>query len=145
MLLSLAEIENIVSFKDAEGDNTRAIELSAIMPNFNMLAGDDQNLIAYSACGGKGCVSVLANLLPKEMLAIQADLEQQNYAEARIKITKIWPLLQAINTAPNPAGIKYALSLLGLCELEYRLPMSMPDNAAALSIRASMENLAISS
>ena len=120
----IAELPRVIGVKDATGDITRiSQERQLINQPFAYLSGDDMNAVAYNALGGKGCISVTANIAPQLCAQLQTACAQGDYAQALVLHERLVPLHQALFREPNPSGPKYAASLLGLCHDEVRLPM----------------------
>lgn len=120
----LAELPRVVGVKDACGDLGRiSHERSRITKAFSYFSGDDITALAYRANGGGGCISVTANVLPAECVRLQNLAAAQDYAAALRVHEQLVPLHTALFTEPNPAGIKFAAALLGICSDECRLPM----------------------
>ncbi|PCJ29591.1 MAG: 4-hydroxy-tetrahydrodipicolinate synthase [Rickettsiales bacterium] len=124
-LLNLAKQKNILALKDAGDDIERPLRIlpKLMHENFTMLTGDDSKMLAYTANGGDGCVSVLANILPDKCVEIY-DLHASY--EALVVQREVTPLLNALAAESNPICIKYAASKLNLCrdEESYTLPLT---------------------
>jgi 4-hydroxy-tetrahydrodipicolinate synthase len=135
-ILKLAEYERIIAIKDAGIDISRPLRLSGKLPlHFSMMTGNDENSIAYSSHGGKGCISVISNILPNECKQLQNYLDQGDYSQAIILQQKLFPLYEALFMESNPIGIKCAMHLLNLCSDETKLPLTI----ARLKTRNSIE------
>lgn len=118
-------------------------ERHRIRKPFSFLSGDDITALAYSANGGKGCISVTANVLPALCSQLQTLCAEQRYQDALALHERLVPLHAALFREPSPAGIKYAASLMGLCSDECRLPivdLSAPSKAA---IHAALDRVRI--
>ena len=138
----LAQLPRIVGVKDATGDLSRVLlERQLIAKPFSFLSGDDIAAVAYNANGGQGCISVTANVAP----GLCAQLQQaclQNDFDSALKIQqRLLPLHTALFIEPNPAGVKYAASLLGLCSDYCRLPMVPLSDDTKVAIRHGLERL----
>jgi 4-hydroxy-tetrahydrodipicolinate synthase len=120
----LAKLPNIVGVKDAAGDLARpALTRQAIGEDFCQLSGDDITAAAFLAQGGLGCISVVANVAPAECAAMQNAWENEDCATFE-KIRDSLALLgKNLFVETNPAPIKYAVSKLGMCTDEVRLPL----------------------
>ena len=120
----LALLPRVAGVKDASGDLGRiSLERQRIGKAFSYFSGDDLTALAYNAAGGGGCISVTANLLPAQCVQLQDACRLQDYALALRLHERLVPLHAALFAEPNPAGVKYAASLLGLCDASCRLPM----------------------
>jgi 4-hydroxy-tetrahydrodipicolinate synthase len=126
----LAQIPNIVGVKDATNDLTRPLKTRlAIGPNFCQLSGEDATIGAFLGQGGHGCISVTANVAPKlcaQLHAAWAKGERAKFARLR---DKLMPLHEVLFVETSPAPIKYAVSKLGKCLPDARLPLA-PVSAA---------------
>ena len=141
-LARLAELPRVIGVKDATGDLTRPIrERALINKPFNFLSGDDITSVAYNVGGGNGCISVTSNVAPKQVVELQRLCREGKYVEAAQLQDKLFALHNALFIEPNPTGPKYAMSLLGLCTEECRLPMVPLQDSTKATIRRIMEEL----
>jgi 4-hydroxy-tetrahydrodipicolinate synthase len=136
----LAELPHIVGVKDATGDLARPPETARLCgPDFCQLSGDDITAPAFLAQGGHGVISVVANIAPKLCADLQNAWEAGDMTEfARLR-DMLAPLGKDLFCESNPAPVKYAASLLGLCENTLRcplLPISEPSRAKVESAMA---------
>jgi len=119
------ECPNITTVKEASGDVSKVVEYQA-KSNMDILSGDDSINYPILASGGKGVISVTSNLLPKKIAdlvhtALKGDLNTSK------KINEeLWDVNKVLFVESNPIPIKYAMHIAGLCELEYRLPLTPP-------------------
>ncbi|MDJ0638099.1 MAG: 4-hydroxy-tetrahydrodipicolinate synthase [Paracoccaceae bacterium] len=119
----LAELPRIIGVKDATGDVSRvAKQRIACGKDFIQLSGEDATAISFNAQGGVGCISVTANVAPKLCAEVQAATQANDYQTALELTDRLMPLHIAIFLEPGLIGAKYALSLLGKCSDEVRLP-----------------------
>ncbi|MET1077665.1 MAG: 4-hydroxy-tetrahydrodipicolinate synthase [Pseudomonas sp.] len=138
----LALLPRVVGVKDASGDLGRiSLERQRIGKAFSYFTGDDLTALAYNAAGGGGCISVTANVAPALCVQLQDACRRHDYALALRLHEQLVPLHVALFAEPNPAGIKYAASLLGLCDDGCRLPMVPLAEASQRSIRQAMLEL----
>ncbi len=141
-LARLARHPNVIGVKDATGEMSRVtrhrLEIGA---DFIQLSGDDPSMLGHCAHGGVGAISVTANVAPKPCADFHAACRDGRFDEARDLNDRLQPLHTALFSAPSPAPTKYALSLLGLCSAELRLPMIEPNEAAKAAVRSAMEGL----
>ncbi len=122
-MAELAKMERIVGVKDATGDLQRVNDQRMMCgPDFIQLSGEDGTAHGFNAQGGVGCISVTANVAPKLCAEVQAACAAGDYAQALALQDKLMPLHKAIFTEPGLVGVKYAMSRLGLCSAEVRLP-----------------------
>jgi 4-hydroxy-tetrahydrodipicolinate synthase len=120
----IAALPNVIGVKDSSGDPSRAAwHRELIGPDFLNIAGDDNLALAFAAYGAVGCISVVANIAPGACARMQAAIRANDWETARDINLRLAPLARALFAEPNPAPAKYALSVLGLCSAEVRLPM----------------------
>ena len=135
----LAQLRNVVGIKDASGEMGRIARHRALAgEKFIQLSGDDPNAIGFNAHGGRGCISVTANVAPKLCAQMQETTLKGAFEAARAIDDKLAPLHKALFCEPSPAPTKYACSLLGLCSDEVRLPLLACTDAAKAQIRSAM-------
>ncbi|MBY4678268.1 4-hydroxy-tetrahydrodipicolinate synthase [Marinobacterium arenosum] len=136
----LAELPRVVGVKDATGDLARiSLERMAIDGEFSFLSGEDMTAVAYNASGGHGCISVTANVAPALCAQMQEACQSGNYAQALEIHDRLAPLHKALFAEPSPAGVKYAASLLGLCNEDARLPIVPMSEAGKANVKAALE------
>lgn len=141
----LARHPNIVAIKDATGDMGRASWLHAnIGPGFDLLTGDDSSAFGFLACGGVGVISVASNVAPEAMVAQYNALQAGDYATARSWQDRLIPLYRALFLDSSPSPTKYALSRLGLCTEEMRLPLVPTRDEVKPAIEAAMAAAGVS-
>jgi len=135
----LYELKNIVGVKDATGNLARtALQRHALGADFIQLSGEDMTALALNAHGGHGCISVTSNVAPKQCSDMQAASLSGDYGAALVIQDRLTPLHSALFADPNPAGPKYALSMLGKMGQEIRLPMLPASEAAQTAIKSAM-------
>ena len=130
IVAELAKHPSIVAVKEASGDISqisRIIELTQD-EDFIMLSGDDAMTLPLMALGGKGVISVAANVVPTQMVALYTALKNGDYASAREIHYKLSPVFSAMFIETNPVPVKYAAGKLGYAAGSVRLPL---DDAAA--------------
>lgn len=135
----LAKLPRIIGVKDATGDLSRvAKQRLTCGPDFVQLSGEDATALGFNAMGGVGCISVTANVAPKLCAEMQAATLAGDYVKAMEYQDKLMPLHIAIFLEPGVAGAKYAMSKLGLCAAEVRLPLTELTDATKARIDAAM-------
>ncbi len=121
----LAKLPNIIGVKDATGDLSRVPkQRMSCGTDFVQLSGEDATAVGFNAQGGVGCISVTANAAPRLCAQMQEATLAGDYAAALGFQDKLMPLHEAIFAEPGVAGAKYALSALGKCRDEVRLPLT---------------------
>lgn len=119
----LAKLPRVVGVKDATADLARvSMQRITCGKDFIQLSGEDPTAHGFNAQGGVGCISVTANVAPALLSKMQAACLAGDYAKALEIQDRLMPLHKAIFTEPGLVGVKYAMSRLGLCSEEVRLP-----------------------
>ncbi|MEP0320835.1 4-hydroxy-tetrahydrodipicolinate synthase [Bauldia litoralis] len=135
----LFELKNIAGVKDATGKIDRiSTQREAMGPEFIQLSGDDGTALAVMAHGGHGCISVTSNVAPKMVSEFLEACMAGDYPRALGYQDRLMPLHKALFLEPNPAGAKYALSILGKMTDDMRLPMVKASDATKAEIRSAM-------
>jgi 4-hydroxy-tetrahydrodipicolinate synthase len=138
-MAELAKLPRIVGVKDATGDLARVTrQRAACGPDFIQLSGEDITALGFNAHGGTGCISVTANVAPGLCARFQEATLRGDYAEALEIQDLLAPLHTALFVESNPCPTKYALSLLGLCSDEVRLPLVAVSDETRAQVRAAM-------
>lgn len=119
----LSELENIVAIKEATGSLDQASEI-AHRCNLTILSGDDSLTLPLASIGGKGVISVVANIIPADVKAMTDLILEGDLVSARNWHNKLFGLSKnMLGLSTNPTPIKAAMKMLGLCSDEMRLPM----------------------
>ena len=140
----LSRLPRIVGVKDATGDLARVSQQRAACgPDFIQLSGEDATALGFNAHGGVGCISVTANVAPKLCAEFQAATLAGDYAVALDYQDRLMPLHEAIFVEPGLVGVKYAMSRLGLCSDEVRLPLTGLADDTKARIDAAMRHAAL--
>jgi 4-hydroxy-tetrahydrodipicolinate synthase len=135
----LAKHPMIVGVKDATGDLSRVPKQRITCgTDFCQLSGEDATALGFNAHGGRGCISVTANVAPRLCAEFQEATLAGDYARALEIQDRLMPLHEAIFLEPGVAGAKYALSVLGHCSEEVRSPLLPPTERVKDAIRAAM-------
>lgn len=120
----LSAIESIVAIKEATGDMKQASEIIRLCGDaITVLSGDDFTTFPQMLLGGKGAISVTANVMPKESAQMCTALLQGNVDEARRLHYHLDPLNAAMFIETNPIPVKTALAMMGKLKEEFRLPL----------------------
>ncbi len=120
----LAEIKNIVALKEATGDMKQVSEVLRLCgERITVLSGDDFTTFSLMLLGGKGTISVSANVAPKDLSSMCRALLEGKIEEARRLHFKLEPLNYGMFIETNPISVKTALSLMGRIKEEMRLPL----------------------
>ena len=123
----LFELKNIAGVKDATGDLNRLDQtIKKLGPDFIQLTGEDGLAFEFNKRGGIGIISVTANIAPKqcsEMQRLSKSSNHEDIVKAELLDKNLQPLHKALFIESNPAPVKYAAKVLGLCTDEIRLPL----------------------
>ena len=137
----LAKLPRIVGVKDATNDLVRPVETRlAIGDDFCQLSGEDGTVAGFLAQGGHGCISVVANVAPKQSAQMHeawAAHDMETFHRLRDSLSL---LATDLFCESNPAPVKYAASLIGKCSDEVRLPLLPASETAQVKVRAAMEH-----
>jgi len=136
----LAKHPNIVGIKEASGNIAQVAEIARLVPeDFSIYSGNDDMIVPLLSLGGKGVISTVANVAPKDthdmvMRFLNGDAKGACDLQLRMK-----PLIDAMFIEVNPIPVKAALYMMGKIDLEYRLPLCPPSDASMEIIRKEME------
>jgi 4-hydroxy-tetrahydrodipicolinate synthase len=120
----LDEVENIVAIKEATGSLDQASEI-AMRCEMTIISGDDSLTLPIASIGGKGVISVVANIVPADVKALTDLILEGDLVSARQWHKKLFVLCKSMLTlATNPIPIKAAMAMLDRCSEELRLPMT---------------------
>jgi 4-hydroxy-tetrahydrodipicolinate synthase len=141
----LASLPNVIGIKDASADLSRVARHTALCgKDFIQISGEDPTAVGFNAQGGVGCISVTANIAPKQCSQMQEATLKGDYATARRINDTLARLHRAMFMEPSPSPAKYALSLLGLCTDEVRLPVaSVSSEETKKEIAAAMKEAGV--
>ena len=142
----LAKIANIIGVKDATANLARpSRERAACGTTFRLISGEDITALGYMAHGGCGCISVTANVAPRLCAQFQEACMAGAFERALSLQDRLVPLHDAMFCEASPAPAKYAVSVLGLCSDEVRLPIVAATEAARARIRDAMAMAGVAS
>jgi 4-hydroxy-tetrahydrodipicolinate synthase len=136
----LARLPNVVGVKDATGNLARvSAQRQACGEQFVQLSGNDDMALGFNAMGGKGCISVSANVAPKLCSQFQEAMREGRWDEALALQDRLFPLHAALFSDASPGPVKYALSRVkeGF-STELRAPMTEPSEASRKAVDAAL-------
>ena len=136
----LARIANVVAVKDATGNLARvAAQRLACGEDFIQLSGNDDMALGFMAMGGKGCISVTANVVPRLCAELQNACLTGDWPTALALQDRLYPLHAALFTDASPGPVKYAVSKLRPdFPADLRLPMTAPSEASRCAVDAAL-------
>ncbi len=118
------DCKNIVGVKEASGSLEQMARIKLLCgQDFDLISGDDGLTLPVLAIGGTGIISVVANIIPRDVADMVSEFGKGNINQARKLHYKMLPLVKAVFIETNPIPVKTALGLMGLCEPDLRLPM----------------------
>jgi 4-hydroxy-tetrahydrodipicolinate synthase len=131
----IAQCANVVGVKEASGSLDQVSELLA-RTDLTIFSGDDSLTLPMLAVGAEGVISVVANLVPRDVIALCNAFRHGELTEARRLHARLFPLCRALlGVATNPSPVKQALLLLGRGNGELRLPLCPPDDVGLETLR----------
>src|SRR5215469_215143 len=134
----LAEIPSIVAIKEATGSLDQASHIASLC-NLTILSGDDSLTLPLMSIGGRGVVSVVGNLVPRDLKALVSAFDAGKPAEALQWHRRLFPLCRdMLGVATNPIPVKAAMKLLGRDTGELRLPLCPLDAAGEARVAATL-------
>ena len=135
LLSRLAVCERIVGIKEASDSAERLTDIAALGERLPLIAGNDSQLLTTLALGGLGVISVVSNIYPERVCAVYKRFCEGDIEGARRAQIELLPTIRVLFEETNPSPVKYAMSLLGLCRDEVRLPLSTPRESTKKRIR----------
>jgi 4-hydroxy-tetrahydrodipicolinate synthase len=137
----LSKLAHIAGVKDATANLARvSLQREACGARFIQLSGEDGTALGFNAHGGRGCISVASNVLPRLCADLQHACLDNDYVRAREIHERLVPLFTALFLETNPAPVKWAASELGLCAADVRLPMVPIGEATKTALRAALKH-----
>ncbi len=133
------DFSNIQGIKDATADGARPTILRNLLgPDFAQLSGEDGTALPYLAAGGHGCISVTANIAPKQLSEMHAAWAAGDIATAQAINARMMPVHEAMFCEASPGPVKYAAELLGICSADTRLPLCEIDPQSKAQVKAAL-------
>lgn len=124
--LALSKHGNIAAIKEASGNISQIVEIASLVgDDMDIYSGNDDQIVPILSVGGKGCISVLSNVLPRETCAITKRFfagDVKGAAELQLRYV---PLVKALFSEVNPIPVKAAMAAMGWCEDYLRLPLTV--------------------
>ena len=143
-VLELSKHPNINAIKEASGDISQIAEIAHLCgDNINIYSGNDDQVVPIMSLGGKGCISVLSNLLPKETSEMCRLFREGDVKAAAQLQLKYIPLINALFSEVNPIPVKAAMAKMGFCEDYLRLPLTPMEDATRENLYLQMKNAGI--
>jgi len=138
-IVRLSEIENIVGIKDATGQMDHVSEI-ATRCDLTILSGDDSMTLPIAAVGGKGVISVVANIAPADVKALTDAILEGDFATALKWHKKLFALSRGmLSLASNPIPVKAAMAMLNMAPEEMRLPLVPMEESKKAVLRKTLQ------
>ena len=142
--LRLAEIENIVTVKEASGNYAQISEIIRNAPEgFSVLSGNDDETLSLMATGAAGVISVASNIAPGMMVEMVEAMQDNDLPKARALHHRLSPLFRNCFVESNPVPVKAGLAAMGLAMEEYRLPLVPGTRKTYELMRKTVEDLGL--
>ncbi len=143
-VLELSKVDNIVAMKEASGNIAQVVELAAITEGaIDIYSGNDDQILPILSLGGKGVVSVIANMLPTQTHDIVANFMKGDVATSTALQLKYHDLIGSLFCEVNPIPIKAAMNLMGMNVGPTRRPLYEMEAANLERLRQSMINVGV--
>lgn len=142
-LKELAKIDNIVAVKEASGNISYTAKVAAEVPELYIYSGNDDMIVPILSLGGKGVISVLSNIMPKETHDICANYFEGRTAEATALQLKLLDLINKLFIEVNPIPVKTAMNMMGYNTGDLRLPLCEMEEKNKEALKQAMINAGI--
>ena len=140
----LSKHPNISGIKEASGNISAVAEIAALCgDDINIYSGNDDQIVPIMSLGGKGCISVLSNVLPRQSAELCAKMLNGDYKDAAEMQLKYLHLINALFSEVNPIPVKAAMAAMGWCEDYLRLPLTPMEPAHREVLFAEMRKAGI--
>lgn len=138
----LSKVKNIVGVKEASGNLDQMSQIYALCGNdFDLLSGDDSLTLPLLAIGGKGVISVVANIVPKDVTDMVSKFKKGDIKGAQKMHYKLFPLVKAMFIETNPIPVKTAMALTGMIdEPSLRLPMCAMSEPNLMKLKKALKD-----
>ena len=141
---ALADHPMIAAIKEANGNISKIVETAALVGDkLDIYSGNDDQIVPILACGGKGVISVLSNVLPAETSALCRKFWEGDVAGAMELQKQYLPLINALFCEVNPIPAKAAMAAMGFCDDYLRLPLTPMEDAHKAVLLQCMRELGV--
>ena len=141
----LADHENIVAIKEANGNLSKIVETMArVGDKLDLYSGNDDQIVPLLSLGGAGCISVISNILPAKTREICTKFFAGDIAGSAKLQCELYELIAAIFCEVNPIPVKAAMSAMGFCENYFRLPLTTMEESNYQVLLSAMRKAGIS-
>ena len=133
------DCKNIIGVKEASGSLDQMLAVKRLCPDeFILLSGDDALTLPVLSIKGEGVVSVVANIVPQDVTALVSTFKKGDIPGAQKLNDKLLPLVKAMFIETNPIPIKTAMSMLGMCDDEMRLPLCAMSDLTKIKLKSAL-------
>ena len=132
--------KTVVGVKEASGSLEQMALTKLACPNIDLFSGDDALTLPVLSIGGVGVISVVANIVPKDVSELVKHFHEGRFAQAKDLHYKLLPLVKAMFIETNPIPVKTAMAMLGMCSDEFRLPMCAMEDANKAKLETALKN-----
>ncbi len=140
-MAKIADIPNIAGIKDAGGNMSKTMEtFRLVREKCDVYSGEDALNLPILMCGGAGVISVLSNVVPKDVKTLCTLVQEGKYEEARALNDKLLPLASACFVEVNPIPVKEAMNILGFNAGTPRAPLTTIEDANREKLLCAMKN-----
>jgi 4-hydroxy-tetrahydrodipicolinate synthase len=145
VIAELAKIENIVGIKEASGNVGKVSQIieTTLDEDFVVLSGEDGLTLPILSVGGRGVISVAANIVPDKMSRMVNAALSGDYETARKIHFEVSPLIRALFLETNPVPVKKAAELIGLASGDLRLPLAPLSGANTAKLEEELRKLGV--
>lgn len=139
LVAELKKIPNIKGIKEASGDISQIVEIARLVDeDFALYSGNDDQVVPILAVGGSGVISTIGNIAPEQASRLVHSFLDGDVKTAREIQLAQKPLIDVLFSEVNPVPVKAAVSLLGKCEMNYRLPLDVPEEETLNALKREM-------
>ena len=140
----MSKVPNLTAIKEANGNISAVVETATLVGDaMDIYSGNDDQIVPIMACGGKGVISVLSNLLPKETSEMCRKMREGDVVGAMEMQKKYLALTNALFSEVNPIPVKAAMAAMGFCENSLRLPLTPMEEAHEQHLLACMREVGL--
>ena len=143
LVVRLSKLERVIAIKDATGDLSLPAKINNLTENLLQLTGDDATTLPFYSVGGDGCISVTSNIVPNLCVELYQEFKVGNIARAIEINNKLAELNDVLFIDSNPVPVKYAASLLNMCEGDLRLPLIELSDEKKEKVKNALHNLGL--
>ncbi|GHT16044.1 4-hydroxy-tetrahydrodipicolinate synthase [Endomicrobiia bacterium] len=135
--------KNIIGVKEASGSLDQMSAIKSLVPDIELISGDDALTLPLLSIGGIGVISVLSNIIPTEIVSLVKTFEKGDLKEAMKIHYKLLPLVKLMFIETNPIPVKTVASLLGMCSADLRLPMCEMEEPNRLKLEKALKDFGL--